>query len=188
MRELKLQMQISIDGFVSGPNGEMDWVTWDWDEALNHYVTDLTGPVDTIILGRKLAEGFIPYWTSELEKGAAGEDGAEKMVNTDKIVFTRTLETSAWDRTELAKGNLVDEIRNLKELEGGDIIVYGGANFVSSLIKERLIDTLYLFVNPVAIGNGLPIFRDLESNQNMTLSESRVFPCGIVVLCYQPKD
>jgi len=184
MRKLKLQVQISLDGYISGPDGEMDWMTWDWDEGLKNYVKDLTEPVDTIILGRKLAEGFIPYWTSELGK----EEGAEKMVYTDKVVFTKTLEKSEWDRTVLAKGDLSDEIKSLKMKDGGDIIVYGGAGFVSSLIKEGLIDEYHLLINPAAIGDGLTIFRGLESIQNLTLIQSRAFECGIIVLCYKPKN
>jgi len=183
MRKLKLQVQISLDGFIAGPDGEMDWMKWDWDDGLKNYVKDLTGPVDTIILGRKLAQGFIPYWTSEVGK----EEGAEKMVYTDKVVFTKTLEKSEWERTVLAKGDLVDEIQNLKMQDGGDIIVYGGAQFVSSLIKEGLIDELHLLINPVAIGDGLTIFRGLESKQDLTLIQSKVFDCGIIVLCYRPK-
>ena len=64
MRKLRLQVQITIDGFMAGPKGEMDFFTWDWDDGLNQYVEEITGPVDCIILGRKLAEGFIPYWAS----------------------------------------------------------------------------------------------------------------------------
>ena len=184
MRKLKLQVQISLDGYICGPNGKMDWMTGDWDEELKNYVKDLTEPVDTIILGRKLAEGFIPYWTSVLGQ----EEGAEEMVYTDKVVFTKTLEKSEWDRTVLAKGNLSDEIKALKMKDGGDIIVYGGAGFVSSLIKEGLIDEYHLFINPVAAGDGLTIFRGLESRQNLTLIQSKAYECGIIVLFYKPRN
>ena len=64
MRKLKLQVQMSIDGYIAGPNGEMDWMEWDWDDKLKQYVGDITASVDCIILGRKLAEGFIPYWSA----------------------------------------------------------------------------------------------------------------------------
>ena len=66
MRKLKVQVQISIDGFIAGPNGEMDWMNFNWSDDLKQYVTELTGTIDTILLGRKLAEGFIPYWTESL--------------------------------------------------------------------------------------------------------------------------
>ena len=79
MRKVKLQMQVSIDGFVAGPNGEMDWMVWDWDDALKDYVTRLTEPVDTIVLGRVLAQGFIPYWAADPQR-----EGAEKINSSKK--------------------------------------------------------------------------------------------------------
>jgi dihydrofolate reductase len=90
MRKLKLQMQVTLDGFVAGPNWEMDWVTFDWDDQLNQYVTELTDMVDCILLGRKLAEGFIPHWAALPEN----EDpaGVQQMNDTAKVVFTNTLE------------------------------------------------------------------------------------------------
>lgn len=184
MRKLKLQVQMSIDGFISGTNGEMDWLTFDWSEDLKEYVRRLTDPVDTILLGRKLAEGFIPHWTEALQSPEP-EEGAEKFVHTPKVVFTKTLTTSEWDNTVLAKGDLSEEINILKNSEGRDLIVYGGSKFVSSLIKENLIDELHLFINPVVLGNGLAIFQSVNTKQNYKLVDVHKFNCGIVVLCYK---
>jgi dihydrofolate reductase len=181
MRKLKLQVQISVDGYIAGPNSEMDWMVWNWDDKLKQYVTGITDPVDTIILGRKLAEGFIPHWTSALNNPEP-MDGAKKMVETPKVVFSKTLTKSEWERTEIANGDLVEEIKKLKERKGKDIIVYGGGAFVSSLIKAGLIDEFHLFVNPVALGQGMPIFKELNQQQNLTLANSQSFDCGIVVL------
>jgi dihydrofolate reductase len=180
MRKLKLQVQISVDGFIAGPNGEMDWLTFNWDEELMKYVGDITDPVDTIVLGRKLAEGFIPTWASRPKD----EPGVDKMVNTPKVVFTQTLTKSDWNNTTLAAGDITEEVNRLKSQDGGDIIAYGGATFASALIKARLIDELHLFVNPVILGKGLPIFQDVDSKQNLVFKKSQAFPCGIVVLCY----
>lgn len=108
MRKLKLQVEISIDGFISGPNGEMDWLEWNWDDKLKEYVADLTEPVDCIILGRKLAEGFIPHWANVAINPDDQEFTAgKKFTDTRKVVFTKTLEKSEWDNTVLAKGDLV---------------------------------------------------------------------------------
>lgn len=182
-RKLKLQVQISVDGFVAGPNGEMDWMTWNWDDELKDYVFKLTSSVDTILLGRKMADGFISHWTNVLASPNNPEfEFAKKMVDYSKVVFTKTLDKSIWTNTELAKGNLAEEITRLKIGGGKDIIVYGGATFVSSLIKEMLIDELHLFVNPAAIGNGLTIFKQLNQKQNFTLLKSQAFGCGITVL------
>ena len=187
MRKLKLQIQMSIDGYIAGPNGEMDWMVWNWDEALKQYVKDITEPVDCIVLGRKLAEGFIPYWASNPEL-----EGADKMNNTDKVVFTQTLNNSdpiitGWNNTVLAKGDLVEEINMLKSQTGKDIIAYGGANFVSALIKQGLVDEFHLFINPTILGDGMAIFKALESKQNLALVKSTSFKCGIVILNYESK-
>jgi len=179
---------MTVDGYIAGLSGEMDFTVRNWDSELIQYVTDITVPVDCIVLGRKLAEGFIPYWATV----AANPDHPEftagkKFTDTHKVVFTKTLDKSDWDNTVLAKGDLVDEITKLKKQDGQDIIAYGGATFVSALIKQGLIDEFHLFINPVAIGNGLAIFKELDRQQNLTLVKSTAFDCGIVVLHYEPK-
>ncbi|RYC70912.1 dihydrofolate reductase family protein [Spirosoma sordidisoli] len=188
MRKLKLQVQMTVDGYIGGPNGEMDWMTFDWDDALKEYVKELTDPVDCIVLGRKLAEGFIPYWASV----AANPDNpdyeaGQKFTQTRKVVFSRTLSQSIWENTTVATGSLVDEIGRLKAQAGQDIIVYGGASFVSSLIREGLIDELHLLINPAAIGRGLPIFGEADGKRNLQLVKTVPFDCGIVLLQYVPE-
>ena len=173
---------MTIDGFIAGPNGEMDFLERNWDDELKKHVGAITAPVDCIVLGRKLAQGFIPYWASHPD-----EEGADKFNHTNKVVFTQTLSKSEWERTVLAKGNLVDEITRLKKQAGQDIIAYGGATFVSALVKHGLIDEFHLFVNPTAIGNGMSIFKELDRTQNLKLVKCTSFDCGIVVLHYEPK-
>lgn len=188
MRTLKLQVQMTIDGYIAGPNGEMDFMMWDWDEALQQYVGGITEPVDCIVLGRKLAEGFIPHWTAVAEDPDHPEfEAGKKFADTHKVVFTRTLDASKWDNTVLAKGDLVDEINALKQQEGKDIIAYGGATFVSALIKHGLIDEFHLLVNPTAIGDGMAIFQNLDREQHLRLMDSTSFDCGIVALHYESK-
>lgn len=189
MRKLKLQVQLTLDGFMCGPAGEMDWMNMDWDNELVQYVQALTDPVDTIVLGRKLAEGFIPYWASvaanpQDPQAAAGK----KFTDTSKVVFTKTLDKSAWPNTVLAKGGLATEINSLKNKEGGDIIAYGGATFVASLVAQNLIDEYHLFINPTAMGNGLSPFKQLQSHLALTLVKAIPFSCGIVVQHYTPKS
>lgn len=188
MRKLKLQVQMSVDGFIAGANGEMDFAVWEWDDALKQYVTDLTAPVDCIVLGRKLAEGFIPYWAAVAADPANPEqqDG-ERFTATAKVVFSRTLAEAPWPNTALATGDLATEINRLKAQPGGDIIAYGGSAFVASLIRHGLIDEYHLFVNPAAIGRGLAIFGELERKQALTLVKATPFACGIVCLHYIPE-
>jgi dihydrofolate reductase len=95
MRKLKLQVQISVDGYIAGTNDEMDWMLWDWDDELKRYVHEITETVDCIVLGRKLAEGFIPYWSAVSVNSDHPEFTAGKKFNdTNKVVFTKTLAAS----------------------------------------------------------------------------------------------
>ena len=188
LRKLKLQVQMSVDGYIAGPNGEMDWMVWNWDDKLKEYVNELTEPVDSILLGRKMTEGFISYWSDVMTKPDNPDYAfAKKMIEIPKVVFTKTLNKSDWVNTDIATGDLTDEVNKLKRREGKDIIVYGGASFDSSLIKAGLIDEFHLFVNPAAIGNGMTIFKDLNEMQKFTLVKSIAFDCGIVLLHYEPK-
>jgi dihydrofolate reductase len=186
MRILKLQMQISVNGFVGGPSGELDWMTWDWSEDIKTYVTDLNNSMDTIILGRKLAEGFIPYWADiKANPDHPEKEAGKTFTDTPKIVFSKTLNKSLWDNTTVVSGDLVSEIKKLKDMPGKDVIVYGGAEFVSSLIKEDLINEYYLFVNPVAVKEGLTIFDKIPDTKKLNLTDSKQFNCGINLLCYK---
>lgn len=186
MRKLKLQMQISVDGFVAGPNGELDWMTWNWDDKLKKFVDELHKPVDTILLGRKMTDGFVGHWSAAAKNpDDESYEFAKIMVDTPKVVFSRTLDKSSWENTTLAS-NVVDDVNGFKGKDGGDIIVYGGAGFVSTLIKENLIDDYYLFVNPTAIGTGLQIFGDAGTNKQLELVDSTPYECGVVVNHYRP--
>ncbi|HMS69815.1 MAG TPA: dihydrofolate reductase family protein [Saprospiraceae bacterium] len=185
MRKLKLQVQITINGFIAGPNGEMDMFTWNWGEDIKNYVQALTDDVDTIVLGRKLAEGFIPYWQDVAQNDENPEQSSGKLfTDLPKIVFSKTIENSPWNNTTVS-ANLINDIQSLKSQNGKDIIAYGGANFVSNLIQENLIDELHLFINPTALDAGLPIFLN---KTNFQLKHSLAFECGIVVLCYEIKS
>lgn len=183
MRKLKLQMQMSLDGFVAGPNGEMDWLTFNWDEKLSEFTAGLTESMDLILIGRKMVGGFIEAWSSRLDD-AEMADSARKFIDTPKVVFSNTLEKSEWANTTLATGDLTEEVNKLKAQTGKDIIVYGGADFVASLIKANLIDEFNLFINPVLINEGLKIFDKLDHRQDLSLIESTAYECGITVLRY----
>jgi dihydrofolate reductase len=112
---------------------------------------------------------------------------AKKMIETPKVVFTKTLKVSKWVNTVLATGDLTDEIMKLKSESGNDIIVYGGATFDSSLIKAGLIDEFHLLIEPAAIGSGMAIFKDLKEIQKFTMIKSTPFNSGIVELHLEPK-
>ncbi|MQY05011.1 dihydrofolate reductase family protein [Actinomadura macrotermitis] len=183
MRRFKLQVQVTADGFMAGPNGEMDWMTFPWTEDIGAYIGALTEPVDCIVLGRNLAEGFIPTWAA----GPEGEpqEAIDKMNGTPKVVISSSLTESPWDNTTVS-GDLAGTIAKLKAQEGGDIIAYGGSTLAQSLIAEGLLDELHLFVNPTAIGSGMPVFPE-GAYQGLRLVGAHPFDCGITAMHYEPK-
>jgi dihydrofolate reductase len=185
MRKLKLQMQATVDGYVAGPEGQLDWMTFDMDEALLAFVNHLTDTSDAILLGRKMTDGFIKYWEGVLTRPDDPERAfAEKMVGFPKVVFSKTLERVDGRNVRVENGDVVEAVTRLKGQPGKDVIVYGGATFASSLIGHGLIDELNFFVNPVAIGSGLRVFK---GRTPLKLSASKAYACGIVVNTYAPK-
>jgi len=186
MRKLKLQMQISLDGYNStGPNDEQKWVTFAWDEIKQH-VMEIANSADTEIIGRKLAVDYIPYWLQTLtDTNDPMYELAKIKANQKKIVFSKTLEKLEFENTVLEKGNLREEVNKIKKQNGKDIIVYGGSSIVSSLVKENLIDEFHLFVNPIALGRGIPIFDKLSDWQRLKLIKSISFKSGIILLHYK---
>jgi dihydrofolate reductase len=176
-------MQISIDGFVARENGELDWMTWNMDDKLIGFINELTDGSGTILMGRKMTDGFINYWSGALENPDSPEyTFAKKMIDIPKVVFTETLTESPWINTTLAH-DIVADTNALKQKVGKDIIAYGGAGFVTNLIRENLIDDYYLFVNPIAVGKGMTIFSETKE---LKLVESTPYECGIIVNHYQP--
>lgn len=170
---------MSVDGFIAGPDGEMDWMVWNWDDQLKDYVNHLTDNVDCILLGRKLAEGFIPYWQTHPE-----EEGADTFNKLPKIVFSKTLNESKWENAVVETGDLVTEVNKLKKEDGADMIVYGGAGFVGNLIKHQLVDEFHFFVNPIILGKEMSIFKHLPLT-NLKLKKTIGFECGISLLNYE---
>jgi dihydrofolate reductase len=187
MRKVKLSMQMTINGYVAGPNGENDWMTWNPDDEFMGFINAQYDSSDTMLLGRKLADGFIKFWESALDKNP-DTPFAKKIVDMPKVVFTKTLDKSSWNNTTLAKGDLIEEIANLKKQNGKDIIVVGGAGLVSSLIKEGLIDEYHLIVNPTAIGKGMAIFNSLDRIQKFVPIQAKLYSGGKTVLSYKPKN
>lgn len=179
MRKLILQVQISVDGFVATEKGEQDWRTWEWDNKLTEFSNHVLGGCDTILLGRKFAEIFIPHFETETF------EYAKIMVKTPKIVFSKILQTFPGKNVSVENGDFVSAIKNLKNKKGKDILVHGGASFVSSLIKEGLIDEFNFFVNPIMINKGMRIFDLLEHRQKLSNISARTYECGITVLTYK---
>jgi dihydrofolate reductase len=114
---------MSVDGCIAGPKGDMDWMAGLLDDELIKYAYKITEPVDTILLRRKMTDVFITYWLNVMSK--PDDPFSRKMIETPKVVFTKTMNKSTWINTDIAIGNLIDEVNKVKSQNGGDIIVYG---------------------------------------------------------------
>ena len=160
-------------------------MTFTWDDELALLVNALTDSSDTILMGRKMTDEFVTYWENVVNNQPDSPEFtfAHKMVNLKKIVFSKTQKAIAGKNVQVENGDLVTAVNALKNQPGKDIIVYGGANFVSSLINNNLIDELHFFINPVAIGEGLSIF---TNRRPLELAGSTVYKNGIVVNKYIP--
>ena len=188
MRKLILFMHVSLDGFVCGPNGEQDWMTMNDDEMGKYLITDLLSTVDTLLVGRVLYQGFANFWPSVATDPSSPKDlieFANWMENTPKIVFSRTLEKAEWKNSRLVKKNIVKEIAKLKQQPGGDMVTFGGAGIVAAFTKLGLIDEYRLKVEPVVLGKGKPLFKNVKDRRNLKLLKSKTFNSGVVGLYYQ---
>jgi dihydrofolate reductase len=180
MGKLKLQMQVTVDGCpAEGTGADVDW------DQIEPYSRELLDSADTIVIGRKTAVEFIPYWDDAANRpGESWYEVAKRISSARKVVFSRTLEQVEWNNTTLEKGDLAVAMTLLKEASEKDIIVYGGVSFVSTLIGAGLIDEFHLFVNPVALGRGDRIFGGLAAPQKLRLVRSIAYS-GLVLLNYE---
>jgi len=178
---------MTIDGFVAGPEGQIDWI---WipakkDESMFQKIIELADSCDTILLGRKMTPGFINHWENVVDNqpGSPEQPLAQLMVNLRKIAFSRTQTSINGRNLEVENGDLAAAIQALKKQPGKDIMVYGGANFASSLISLNLVDEYYIFRNPVAIGKGLSIFNEQKV---LELESSIPYKNGKILNKYLP--
>lgn len=183
MRKLIMFNLITLDGFFEGPNREIDW--HNVDEEFNDYSIQQLNQVDTILFGRVTYQMMASYWPTP---EAMRDDPivAELMNNSPKIVFSNIMQSADWQNTALIRGDAAEAILKLKQLPGKDLVIFGSGKLTSSLASIGLIDEYRLIVNPIILGGGNPLFRELKGRLHLKLINSKVFKNGNVLLCYQP--
>ena len=188
MRKLIVSMNVTADGFMSGPDCELDWHFKSWTGEMGDALCSELAKADTILLGRVTYSAMAKYWPSKVaDPSCRGEDFAfANMMNSyTKIVFSKTITSPVWNNSKLANGNPENEINLLKKKPGKDIIIYGSGRLVSSLINSGLVDEYQLWLHPVALGKGKPLFKNLHSRVYMQMVNVKTFSSGVVVLYYQ---
>jgi dihydrofolate reductase len=179
-------MHVSLDGFTAGPNGELDWLSY--DDELEKYAEGVVGTVGTALYGRVTYQMMEGYWPTMLTDPTATKhdlDHANWVQNIPKIVFSRTLETAEWNNTRLIGDNMADEIARLKEQPGKDLVIFGSPGLTRALMQLNLIDEYRLTVNPVILGRGVPMFGNVERPVRLKLLESKLLESGVAALHYQ---
>jgi dihydrofolate reductase len=187
LRKVILLMHVSLDGFVQGKNDwEMDWITY--NEEMEQYSREILSTVDTVLWGRATYLGMEEYWTTVPSNPASTKyeiDHAHWLENTTKIVFSSSLDQVEWKNARIVKVNMAEEISMLKQQTGKDIIIIGSPRFAHALTQLGLIDEYRININPVVIGDGLPLFKDVSERINLNLVGTKIFDCGVVGLVYQ---
>lgn len=190
MRRIITTTWVTLDGFIAGPHGEMDWVGEIYDDAMGAYEYELVNAADTLLLGRVTYESFAGSWphvpdnpdTSEGEKAYARRLNAMR-----KVVFSRTLERAEWSNSTLMNEVTPEAIEDLKREPGGDMLIYGSASLVQALTSLGLIDEYQVLVHPVVLGGGKPLFGALKDQVKLKLVGTKTHPSGVVLLTYQPR-
>jgi len=185
MRKLIVFMHASLDGLAAGPNGEMDWIVVN-DEIFG-FVEKLISPVRAALYGRvtyQMMEGYWPTAASQPNASRHDIEHARWYEQVEKIVLSRTLESARQPSTRIVRDDVARQVRDLKQQPGTDIVIFGSPGASHSLMAEGLIDEYWLFVNPVLVGRGMPVFAGLRDKAALKLLESKVFSSGVAFLRY----
>jgi dihydrofolate reductase len=180
MRHVVLQMGVTVDGYVAGLGGNGDWGLPAEHPDVRAWKVASLRRVGTHIMGRVTYQQMAGYWPHETG------DYADFMNTLPKVVFSTTLPAADWPGSRIARGGLTEEIAALKGEPGGEIMAHGGAAFVQALSRLGLIDEYRLVILPVALGSGLPLFKDLAKPLRVDLAEARTFPDGTAIHVYRP--
>lgn len=178
MRTLFWQINTTLDGFMEGPNRELDFTAGFADPDFERYASEMLQSIGGMILGRVTYQLFSGYWPS-----ATGPD-ADLMNQLPKVVFSRTLKKVDWANSRLAKGNVAEEVGSLKRKAGKDLALFGSSDLAATLIRLGLIDEYRIIVTPAVLGSGTPAFKNIESPLSLKLSKAATWSSGTVALWY----
>lgn len=186
MRKITAFNFVTLDGYLEGPQvGDISWHKHGGEEA--EYSAESLKTGNTLLFGRVTYEMMVSFWPTPMAIESF-PIVAEGMNNAEKIVFSRTLKKVEWNNARLMKGNIVEEIRKMKRASGKDMTLMGSGSILSQFAEQELIDEYQIMVDPVAIGNGTPIFKDIKRKLDLKLTMTRTFKSGVVLLCYQPDN
>ena len=185
MRKVILLMHMSLDGYVGGPNGELDWISL--DEEIWDYVSAITDTADTALYGEKTYRLMEDYWPTAADEPDASRHDKEhgEWVNSArKLVFSTTRQSTNWANTRIVRADVAGAIAELKAGAGKNLLMFGSPTLAQYFMRSGLLDELYLTVNPVILGGGKPLFRSDGARLPLELKASKAFTSGVVGLHY----
>ena len=185
MRNIISFMHISLDGFVAGPNGEINWVKV--DEEIFDHVGKRIGKGDTALYGRVTYQMMESYWPTAGDKPNASKHDIEHSKwysKVHKVVLSKTMKDAKLTNTTIISDNLLHSINEIKRQGDKEILLFGSPTATHSLIQLNLIDGYWLFVNPIILGQGIPLFTDIKDKIKLNLVSTRPFTCGVTELNY----
>jgi dihydrofolate reductase len=185
MRKIISFMHVSLDGFVAGPNGELDWVKV--NEEIFDYVGRRISEGDMALYGRVTYQMMEDYWPTAAEQPAATRHDIEHSKwykKVHKVVLSKTMKGERLDNTTIISDNLPDNLNEVKQQGDKDILLFGSPTATHSLIQLNLIDGYWLFVNPVILGRGIPLFTDIKDKIKLSLLNTHPFASGVTELNY----
>jgi len=188
MRKIVLSLHTTLDGFVGGPNGEMDWIKV--DEEIFDVVGTFTGEADTALYGRVTYEMMEGYWPTAADQPNAtkhDKEHSEWYSRVDKVVLSRTLRSEGLNKVSCISGNILNEINSLKQQTGKNILMFGSPSAAHSLMEHNLIDEYWLFINPIILGKGIPVFANIREQIKLKLVTTKAFSSGVTALNYLVK-
>ncbi|QEC40996.1 dihydrofolate reductase family protein [Pseudobacter ginsenosidimutans] len=191
MRKVIVSMNITLDGYMAGPNGELDWHFECWDPQMGEQLARELSKADTILLGRVTYQAMAGFWPGKTSNPLCAREDyayAVMMNHHQKAVFSRRLQKADWSNTIILKDEIEEGMLRLREESNGqnkNIIIYGSGRLVTALIKLEMIDEYQLWIHPVLIGKGKPFFGKYFDQQDLQLLSSTTFPSGVVLLHYQ---
>lgn len=191
MRKLIVSMNLTLDGYMSGPDCELDWHFNAWNDEMAQVAAEQLSRADTIILGRVTYRAMARYWPLQSRSLVCPREDiafADMMNTHAKIVFSKTLARPEWHNTKLVKTSIAKEITSLKQKPGKDMIIYGSGKIVAALMRLKMIDEYQLWIHPVILGNGKPLFRELKDNIGIKLLGTTKFSSGVVMMHYAQKE
>jgi dihydrofolate reductase len=185
MKRLIISLHISLDGFVAGPEGQMDWIRL--DKELFDLVGTFTAKADTALYGRVTWEMMDAYWPTAADKPDPTTHDLEHSAwykSVEKVVLSRTMQGRRKQKTTFIGAHLAEEVAQIKSREGGDILVFGSPTAIHALMELGAVDEFWLFINPVILGRGIPLFTGIGAPLKLKLLESKLFPSGVIGVHY----